>query len=90
MDSQEDCSETLKKDTQLSELIQAGPSRKLWKSLITKQSDHIYWLLLVFNWLDSLVGDPHELLLAVSHLTHSQVRGSVLWVGLGKSKYRNT
>jgi len=45
----------------------------------------------VFNWVDSLIVDPDELLLALSDLLlHSKVQGSVLWVGLEKSKCRNT
>jgi hypothetical protein len=57
---------TLKKNTQLSELSQAGPSRKLWKK--NSQIIFIGCSFLVFNWVDSLVVDPDPLLLAVSHL----------------------
>jgi hypothetical protein len=83
---------TLKQNTQLSELIQAAPSRKLLEeSLIKTVRSCLLAAPFVFNWVDSLIVDPDELLLALSHLLlHSKVRGSVLWVGLEKSKCCNT
>lgn len=65
VDSQEDCSDPEEKYS----AFRAQPgrsSRKLWKK--NSQIFFIGCSFLVFNWVDSLVVDPDELLLAVSHL----------------------
>ncbi len=62
--------ETLKQNTQA---FRAHQGRSLQEALEeSNQNSQIIFIawLLVSNWVDSLVVDPDELLLAVSHLTH--------------------